>query len=80
MKGGLPLATSPSRVSSTFLAETLPWVIFLSSWGGEKHQDHHQPEGPGGHGGGPWDRGEWEPWAITGLEDAEAREQQDMEV
>lgn len=34
MKGGLPLAASPSRVSSTFLAETLPWVIFLSSWGG----------------------------------------------
>lgn len=34
MKGGLLLAASPSRVSSTFLAETLPWVIFLSSWGG----------------------------------------------
>lgn len=48
MKGGLPLATSPSRVSSTFLAETLPWVIFLSSWEGEKDQDRQHSPGPWG--------------------------------
>lgn len=56
MKGGLPLAASPSRVSSTFLAETLPWVIFLSSWGGERDRDRQRSPGPWGsstHGAEP---------------------------
>lgn len=56
MKGGLLLAASPSRVSSTFLAETLPWVIFLSSWGGQRDQDPQHSPSPRGspmHGAEP---------------------------
>lgn len=62
MKGGLPLAASPSRVSSTFLAETLPWVIFLSSWEGTETLSVALAEwSPGAHpcygAGGPWEWG-----------------------